>query len=230
MKKIKHIFFDLDHTIWDFEKNSSESLHELFFEQELDREIRSVSDFIQAYQVINAEYWVKYRNGLIDKETVRVGRFIDALNQFGVSQTEEKAHKLGHAYIERTPKKTHLFPHAHETLAYLKDKYPLHIITNGFAEIVDIKLACSGLTDYFDIVVAAEETGKKKPDPSVFQAAMSKAGSLPLESLMVGDNLEADVEGALKSGMKAVFFNPHRSIHEHFAHEIHCLSDLQKIL
>ena len=139
MKNLKHVFFDLDHTLWDFEKNSSEALLELYHELRLSEDIADVQKFIQTYQEINARYWHLYNHGKVSKEQVRTGRFLDTLNTFKVRNSDNKAIELGNEYVLRSPHKKHIFPFAHEALTYLNEKYALHIITNGFLEVQHTK-------------------------------------------------------------------------------------------
>ncbi len=228
MKEVKHIFFDLDHTIWDFEKNSSESLAELFFEFELNQKIESVDEFISAYQRINGEYWKQYGAGLIDKETIRFGRFDDTFKEFNFEDLE-LVKELGNKYVEVTPHKTHIFPYTHEVLTYLSKKYPLHIISNGFSEIIDIKMSKSNIQSYFKLILSSEEVGVHKPNPLVFQTALKRTGAVPNESVMIGDNFEADVMGAHNCGWKSIFFNPKKTKIDSEITEIHCLSELKNI-
>lgn len=230
MKEIKHIFFNLDHTIWDFEKNSSDALSEIFDEFDLAAQIDSKERFLKTYQHVNAVYWKKYRDGIIDKETVRNKRFEATLDRFKIQNSWELGLKISDEYIRRSPQKTALFPHSHQTLQYLKERYPLHIITNGFREVVGIKLSHAKLDPYFDVVVSSEDIGRNKPHPSVFKFALEKAGATAEESLMVGDNLEADISGAKKVGMKTLWFNPKNEVTKVKTEQITCLSDLQKIL
>ena len=211
MTNVKHIFFDLDHTIWDFETNSNETLSELFLEFQLDKWIDNKDRFLATYQTVNAQYWKKYRDGKIDKHTVRFGRFPETLRRFKVDDPDKIGKDIGEEYIRRGPKKTNLFPHAHETLFYLSKKYPLHIITNGFKEVQYIKLGGSDLTKYFDIILCSEEVGVNKPHRKVFEAALQKAKVDPINSVMIGDNFEADILGAQKVGMNTIFFDPNKT-------------------
>lgn len=230
MKDVKHIFFDLDHTLWDFEKNSSEALSEIFHEMQLSNEIEHLADFISIYQKINAEYWHKYNHGKATKAEIRTGRFIDTLNHFGVSNATEKARHLGETYIKRSPHKTHVFPFAHETLDYLSDKYQLHIITNGFKEVQFIKLNNCGLTTYFDLILCSEEVGVNKPNPLVFNTALEKTRAIATQSVMIGDNPETDIQGAQNCGLHTVLFNPHGQSHNVKSIEIQHLNELRNIL
>lgn len=229
MKQVKHIFFDLDHTLWDFETNSSETLRELFEEFELQRHINNRERFIATYQTVNGIYWKLYRDGKIDKETVRFKRFEATLERFNIENAGELGREIGNKYVERSPKKNAVFPDTYETLAALQKKYPLHIITNGFSEILNIKLEHSQLRPYFDIILSSEEVGRNKPHRSVFEAAMAKANTSPAESVMIGDNLEADIEGGLKAGMHAIWFNPKKEKNPGTYIEIHGLKELLSI-
>lgn len=230
MKDIQHIFFDLDHTLWDFEKNSSEAIREIYFEMGLNHEIEEIETFIQTYQKINAKYWDLYNHGKVTKSQVRTGRFEDTLNKFNVSNVIEKAAAFGEIYIQRSPHKTNLFPDVHDTLDYLKNKYQLHIITNGFTEVQFIKLDNCNLTDYFDLILCTEEVGVNKPNPLVFNTALSRTNAMANESLMIGDNPETDILGAQNCEMHTVLFNPHQQLHGVDSVEIQALKELRNLL
>lgn len=230
MKDVKHIFFDLDHTLWDFDKNSSEALSEIYFEMGLDNEINDLDSFIQTYKRINADYWNRYNHGLTTKAQLRTGRFEDALSFFAVSNVTEKAKYLGETYLQRSPHKTHIFPGAHETLSYLQKKYQLHIITNGFKEVQHTKLANCNLTAYFDLILCTEEVGVNKPHPLVFETALAKTKAHPSQSVMIGDNPETDIRGAQNCGFQTIFFNPERTENTVKSAEIQDLLELLNIL
>ncbi|MBD3636445.1 MAG: noncanonical pyrimidine nucleotidase, YjjG family [Crocinitomicaceae bacterium] len=230
MTNVQHIFFDLDHTLWDFEKNSNETLSELFDEFRLEERIDNKDKFLATYQTVNGIYWKKYRDGVIDKKTVRSGRFTDTLRRFRLHDAEDLGKRIGDLYIQRGPTKTNLFPHVHETLQYLSDKYPLHIITNGFKEVQFIKLGGSNLEKYFDIVLCSEEVGVNKPHRKVFETAMKMASVDPANSVMIGDNLEADIIGADKVGMNTILFDPKSEYDGNHFTVINSLLELTKIL
>lgn len=206
--RIHHVFFDLDRTLWDFETNSELTLKEIFRDLGLASRI-GVTDahFIAEYRRINDIFWGEYRNGLITKEELRHARFEAALKFFGVDAPELAA-TIGERYIAESPTKTALLPHCKETLTYLKQRYILHIITNGFEEVQHIKLSRSGIDGFFEQVITSEEAGAKKPDPRVFLHALSRSGATSTESIMIGDDLEADVHGSVRAGWQAVFFSP----------------------
>jgi putative hydrolase of the HAD superfamily len=207
-KVYKHIFFDLDHTIWDFDRNAEETLHELYGTYKLkDIGLQSAELFIETYTRHNHRLWAKYHLGEITKDELREARFKSTFIELGV-QPELMPADFEDAYVNLGPTKTNLFPHAHETLSYLQGKYTLHLISNGFKESTEMKVAGTNLAPYFKNVIISEVVGVNKPDPAIFQHAIDLAGANVGESLMIGDSLEADVRGALNFGMDAIFFNP----------------------
>jgi putative hydrolase of the HAD superfamily len=205
--KDHHLFFDLDHTLWDFEKNSKSALKQIFKESALDQKIKEFSSFHGVYKNNNRLLWRQYGNGKMTKEILRTKRFEDTLRYFKIVDKDLVEH-LSQAYLDVSPFQKNLFPFAIETLTYLqKESYQMHIITNGFKEVQHIKLREAGLTPFFDIIVCSEEVGVNKPDPKVFHHSMEKAGANPIKSVMIGDDYQVDYLGALNAGMKAVFFN-----------------------
>lgn len=231
MKKYKHIFFDLDHTLWDFDKNSSETLLELYQTHNLQSlGVKSFESFLTAYRERNTMMWDEYRLGKIDKATLRDKRFVFTFWDLGLDPDTTPL-GLSADYIRLSPARNHLFPHSHEVLTYLKEKYKLHIITNGFEEAQHIKLEASDLKKYFEEIIISEHTGFKKPDIRIFEFAQKLTGATPDDSIMIGDGLEVDVLGALAAGWDAVFFNPNGIQHsENLKYEIVSLDQLQSIL
>lgn len=227
----QHLFFDLDRTLWDFETNASQTLNEMVEHFELlKRGIPNAESFIVNYRRINNEMWAQYRLGTIDKQTLRTQRFHRSLLEFGI-ENDDLAAEIGDFYIRESPRKTNLFDGVHETLDYLKDRYQLHIITNGFEEVQHVKLRHSDLRDYFDAIVTSESAGVKKPEPGIFEHAMSLAGASPSESLMIGDDVEVDLLGAKAVGIDQVFFDPHGETTEHsITFRIESLPELRDIL
>lgn len=208
MKKYRHIFFDLDHTIWDFDKNAEEALHELYVIYKL-REIGlpSVELFIETYTRNNHSLWAQYHVGKITKDYLREARFRTTFLELGVHPDVIPV-GFEDAYVKLCPTKTNLFPGTHEVLTYLKSKYVLHLISNGFQESTEIKIAGSNISDYFDQIIISEVVGVNKPDKAIFEHALTEAGAIKEESIMIGDSLEADIRGALNFGMDAIYFNP----------------------
>jgi putative hydrolase of the HAD superfamily len=206
--KYTHIFFDLDHTIWDFDKNAEEALQELYVIHRLqDIGLTSAEAFIETYTQNNHRLWREYHVGNITKEQLREARFKQTFLDLGV-RPDLIPIGFEDAYVKLCPTKTNLFPHAHETLEYLSAKYTLHLISNGFKESQDIKIGNTGIGKYFQEVIISELVGVNKPDKAIFEYAINIAGAVKNESLMIGDSLEADVYGALNFGIDAIYFNP----------------------
>jgi putative hydrolase of the HAD superfamily len=214
MKAYKHIFFDLDHTLWDFERNAEETKREMFEVLNLKkRGIESYETFREKYIGINQALWALYREDKIGKDELNFRRFYDTLCHLGVDD-RQLGEAMASGFIEGISSKTYLFPFAKETLEYLYLKYPLHIITNGFEEVQFSKLKNSGMNRYFTSVITSEEAGSKKPDAEIFQYALRKTGALANESLMIGDDLEIDMAGARQMGIDQLFVNHDKKEHD----------------
>ncbi len=207
----KHIFFDLDHTLWDFEQNSKVALNEIFVEFVLQEKLNcTFQNFIEVYHAINHNYWDAYKKNEVSREQLRNGRFIDTFLHFNYDDIG-LANIISEDYIKRSPYKKQLFEGAIRVLDYLTHKnYQLHIITNGFNEVQFIKLTESGLLPYFKTITTSEHAGHNKPNDKIFMHALAKAGAKKNESIMIGDNYEADIEGAILAGLAAIWFNPNR--------------------
>jgi len=231
MPKYKHIFFDLDRTLWDFDTNSKMALAEIYIEFKLkERGMESSDEFIAIYQEINEGLWDLYRKGLLNKRKLRSLRFSKTLEHFGLTD-EYLGEQLGTAYIEISPYKTAVLPNCMEILDYLAGRYEMHIITNGFEEVQNIKLDKSGLTKYFSKIITSEQAGARKPDPKVFDYAFGLTSGKVSDSLMIGDDLRTDIEGARNIEMDHVYYNPKRVDHsEELFHEIQDLMDLKSLL
>ncbi|MGB3592261.1 MAG: YjjG family noncanonical pyrimidine nucleotidase [Nonlabens sp.] len=207
MKKIKgveHIFFDLDHTLWDFDRNSKLAYQQIFDEFKLDLPL---DKFIEVYVPLNLKFWRLYRINQIGKEELRYQRLKAAFDACGYLVEDTTINTIADLYIEYLPNYNHLFPNCHTMLESLVKNYQLHIITNGFEEVQARKIAASGLDRYFKVVLTAEAAGVKKPDPAIFLLALEKAGATARESLMIGDSYEADIQGAKSVGMQTLWFN-----------------------
>lgn len=203
---ITDIFFDLDHTLWDFEKNSALTFKKIFGKNQLTVDL---DDFLVVYVPINLEFWKLYRENRISKPELRYQRLKRTFDQLKVEVSDETINTLAYDYIAYLSSYTYLVPNTLEVLQYLSSKYRLHIITNGFQEVQEKKLRGSNIHHYFREIVNSEIAGVKKPDPYIFELALKKAGTTPKKSLMVGDSLEADIQGAKSVGMEAIHFNCH---------------------
>ena len=202
---ITDLFFDLDHTLWDFEKNSALTFDQLLIDYQIPVRL---DDFLKVYVPLNLEYWKAFREQRMDKETLRYRRIKDTFDQLEISIDDDMVFTLADAYIQNLPEHNHLFPGAIEVLDKLKERYSLHIITNGFREVQHFKMRNAGLTPYFSTVTDSESVGVKTPNPLIFQKALSDASCNPTSSVMIGDSYEADILGALQVGMNAIHFMP----------------------
>jgi len=203
-KAIKHIFFDLDHTLWDFDKNSGLTFEKIFKTNNIDIDL---NDFLQVYEPINFEYWKLYREEKVTKSALRYGRLKKTFDGVGVNVEDDLINLLSNAYIDELTSFNHLFEGTFDILDYLKERYQLHIITNGFEEAQEKKLVSSKIKKYFNTVTNSEMVGVKKPNPKIFNFALALAKADANESIMIGDNIEADIEGAHNIGMDTIHFD-----------------------
>lgn len=207
---IKHLFFDLDRTLWDFETNSFNELVNLYHCHNLHQKGISLSEeFVKVYKKINEKCWERYRENTLSKENLRFERFKQTLEYFGIYDLELSI-KIGDDYVKNSPYRTILIPNAIELLSELQPNYKLHIITNGFQEVQHVKINQSGMAKFLTIVVTSEMAGAKKPNPLIFNYALEKAGANLENSVMIGDDLNTDIKGAVNVGMKSIYFNPNK--------------------
>lgn len=230
IKLYRSLFFDLDNTLWDFHQNSEFTLSNLideYFPQLAKRK----DEFYAIYYPVNDELWRQYREGLLTKEVLRWKRFYDTFHHFGIDNKEEIT-AFGEQYIKLSPYQTALFPQAIEVLAYLKQKgYNVYLLTNGFKEVQDIKIKTTGIDQYIDKMFTSDEAGYQKPHRKIFEYAVKCANARKTESLMIGDDLEIDIDGAKAFGIDQVFFNPGNLVHNNNpTFEIKALSELKLFL
>ncbi len=224
---IEHVFFDLDHTLWDFDKNSALTFGQILKEENIEL---SLPDFLATYVPINIEYWAKYRNDLVSKEALRVGRLKDSFAALEIQVSEVTIDNLSNKYIEVLPGFNHLLEDTLEILEYLKPKYKLHIITNGFEEIQHSKLSNAKISNFFNSITTSEEAGVKKPHIDIFTKALNKSNALPSNSIMIGDSYEADIDGAINAGLKAIFFDYYNKKDKVQVPQIQKLNELRRYL
>jgi len=225
----KHLFFDLDRTLWDFDKNSEFALKQIISEEKLASRVGSFEKFHSIYVEENSRLWQMYGKGLLTKEILRYKRFQDTLSYFGLDDID-LAKRMGDAYVDLSPRQTQLFPNTKESLNELQlIGFQMHIITNGFSEVQYIKLENCGLIKYFDVIVCSEVIGKNKPDPLIFEHALTQAKVHSTNSLMIGDDYYADINGAIQSGMHAVLFDPYDKEKSDFEYKIKDLSEVPEM-
>lgn len=224
---ITDVFFDLDHTLWDFEKNSALAFEAIFKNQHL---AIDMTEFLKFYVPVNRAYWERYRKDEIDQKQLRFARLKDTFDLLKFEIDDDSILILSDQYIQYLPKFNHLYDGTIEILDYLNAKYNLHIITNGFAEIQDNKLNNSYITHYFKSITNSEIAGAKKPNPLIFQFALHLAQAKKENSIMIGDCIEADVQGALDAGFDAIFFNENNIQVNQNIKQVNHLLDLKKHL
>jgi putative hydrolase of the HAD superfamily len=208
LKTYQHLFFDLDHTLWDYDRNVRESLSELYQIYALqDLGIPTFEQFFTSFHTVNYHLWDDYNLGKIDKQGLRRERFPRIFAHAGGNAAAIPA-PFEEDFMHRTSSKPHLFPYSKEILDYLKKKYRVHLITNGFNESQAKKMNSSGLNGYFELIVTSETTGLKKPDPRIFYYALEQLHADAANCLMIGDNPNSDILGAQRASIDQVYFNP----------------------
>ena len=230
-RKYRHLFFDLDHTLWDFEANAKETLQELCEVNALaEKGVTDFEHFFKRYSYHNEQLWQRYTSGTIRQDELRWKRMWLCLLDFKIAD-EPLARSLAVQFLERLPNRKNLFPYTVEILEYLKDKkYILHLITNGFESVQHNKLSNSKLTEYFEEVITSEKANSLKPNKEIFEFALEVTGAKTSESIMIGDNIDADIKGAMNAGMDTVFVN-HLNIETDVepTYIVHHLKELEEI-
>ncbi len=231
MSRYQCVFFDLDHTLWDYDSNCAATLQELYRRYGLEnRGVTSFPEFLKTFFRVNNTLWDNYDRGHIHRDVIRLERFHRVLKEAGIDDYEMSL-RLSHDYLSESPRGKNLMPQAIETLDYLARTYPLYIITNGFDEIQSTKLASSGIHTYFKKIITSEQAGHKKPQREIFDYALKQDGYLSHQAIMIGDNLLTDMAGARNAEVDHVFFNPNKVKHEEaVTYEISRLVELRDIL
>jgi len=224
---ITDVFFDLDHTLWDFDKNSEMAFDRIF--KTKFPEIKT-PDFIEKYLPINQNCWKLYQNDQITHLELRYNRLKFSFDALNYEISDDSIHQISNDYIEFLTDNNHLFEGAIEVLDYLKPKYRLHIITNGFASVQDKKINNAALGSYFQTITNSELAGVKKPNSIIFDYAVKVAQASKENSIMIGDCLDADVNGALNAGLDAIFFNEKKIEVSQDIKQINHLLELKKYL
>ncbi len=214
MKNIKHIFFDLDNTLWDYRRNAKITLEKLYEEFQIEKTYGfSFEEFHPFYHESNESLWAGLRDQKVTKEDLRARRFPEAFQNMGI-ENPEFALDFEERFVDEVTDSNHIVEGTEEILNYLKDKYTLHILSNGFEEVTYRKIENSIISNYIETISTAEGAGAPKPDPKAFQTALDISKASREESLYVGDDWIADMVGATRFGMKAIFFNPLDETHD----------------
>lgn len=230
--KYQHLFFDLDHTLWDFDANAEESLAELYNSFKLQsRAIESFHLFYTTYLNHNATLWTRFEKGYITVEELKWKRMWRTLLDFQIAD-EKLAKNMSEHFLTILPTKKKVFEHTYEILDYLTDKkYSLHLLTNGFEKVQRLKLNSSNLTKYFKNIITSEISNSVKPKKEIFEYALHKANGKIEESIMIGDNLNADILGAKNAGMDSIFVNHiNATCDQEPTYTVHHLKELESIL
>jgi putative hydrolase of the HAD superfamily len=213
LNNITDIFFDLDHTLWDFQKNSALTFDFLLKKYQINIDLNK---FLNIYIPINFSYWKLYRDEKITKEFLRYNRLKSSFEKLNISLSDDVINKIADDYVISLPVNNFLIKDTILVLDYLRNKYRLHIITNGFTEVQNKKIVNSQIKKYFHSIIDSETVGVKKPNIKIFDYALKISGARSKNSLMIGDNLEADILGALNAGFQAIHFNNNNEApHEH---------------
>jgi len=230
-KKYKHIFFDLDRTLWDFDAAAEVAFERIYEKYDLKKlGIPNAHEFHEVYHPLNERLWELYRADKITKDYLNRTRFVLPLEHYGIHDTDLADH-LSEDYVYWSPRIVRLVPGTMELLEYLKPKYHLHLITNGFQEVQHTKLSGSGLEPYFETLTVSEEVGVKKPNPEIFYYALRKAHATAEESLMIGDEMAVDIDGARAAGIDQLFFNPNKELVEGGrTYEVHELLQVMELV
>lgn len=227
-----NIFIDLDDTLWDFEKNSIICLEEVYHDYSFDKFYTTFQDYYDVYLPSNHNLWSLYGQGKIDREELIIERILFPIRGFGIDDPVY-AKEISDDYLERTTQQTNLVEGATELLEYLKPKYKLHIISNGFNEVQYKKINNSGLNSYFDKIILSEDVGINKPHPQIFDYALEKTNAIREQTIMIGDSFEADIQGAHNSNIHQIWFNPNDKASNNGVtptHTVGSLLDIKNIL
>ena len=208
-KSYSAILLDWDDTLWDFQTNAHVALHEAYKQHHLERYFDSFEHFFHLYEERNKQLWVEYSKGIIDKQDLQRERFQYPFRMVG-REEYELAEIVGKDFLELTILQNQLLPGALELMQYLAKKYSVVIISNGFKEVQYRKIASSGLRPYINHVVLSEEVGVQKPDRQIFEHALHLLGLTPQDVLMIGDNPETDIKGAMDMGIDTIYFSPYK--------------------
>ena len=227
----KHLFIDLDDTLWDIHQNGKECLQEIYADYRYDRFFPTFEDYYNVYTPENNRLWAEYQNGKIRKDELIVERFLAPVRRFGIDDPIY-ARNLSDDFLERTTRKTQLIAGSIELLEYLRPKYKLHILSNGFREVQHKKIENSGLKPFFDKIILSEDAGINKPHADFFTYALKNANARRKESIMIGDNWNADIVGARNSKIAQIWYNPHGMQPVDFAptHVVKSLAEIKDIL
>ncbi|MGH1383273.1 YjjG family noncanonical pyrimidine nucleotidase [Kordia sp.] len=227
MQHITDIFFDLDHTLWDFEKNSALTFKKILSENDVPVEFER---FLAVYVPVNLEYWRLYREEKISKKELRYQRLAKTFKAIEFEASDELINLLSAQYIQYLSSFNHLFDYTETLLKNLHGKYKLHIITNGFREVQRKKIKASGISEYFEHIIDSESVDVKKPNPKIFNHALKLANVAPENAMMIGDSFEADILGALEVKMNVIQVDFDKKYKHLLCPIVHHLNEIERFL
>lgn len=227
----KNLFIDLDDTLWNIHLNGKECLEEIYRDYGYAAYYPRFLDYYNVYVPVNQRLWAMYRHGEIRKEELIVERFLAPVRAFGINDPDY-AKKLSDDFLDRTTRKTRLIDGTIELLEYLKPRYRMHILSNGFREVQYKKIENSGLKPYFDKIILSEDAGINKPHPDMFTYALKNTNSRRSQTVMIGDSWDADMVGAYQSRIAQIWFNPADEAPDGFepTHTVRTLAEIKDIL
>ena len=208
-EKYKDLFIDFDDTLYDTHGNAVIALAETFEAFRLDRYFDDPQTFYDAYWTANIDLWTRYSRGEITRDYLIVERFRRPLCVGnGLEVNENLCLEMSDRFLDFCSSKPGVVEGAHELMDHLRRRgYRMHMTSNGFHEVQYKKLAACGLSDYFDTIILSEDAGVNKPSPQYFDYALRQSGAMRESTLMIGDNLQTDILGALNAGIDALLFN-----------------------
>ncbi len=206
MKGITTVFFDLDHTLWDFDRNSELTYRKILPELRIQVDFKK---FAYYYGIVNAKYWQLFREEKISHELLREKRLEEVFKILKIRITKEQIIQISELYIKYLTDYNHLIANAFDILDYLKPNYKLYLLTNGLIDVQKTKIEKSGLDKYFKAMITSDDVGCKKPNKEFYNYAMKIASVNNNECVMIGDGWEPDIIGSKRVGITPLFFNPH---------------------
>ena len=230
MKHIRTLFFDLDRTLWDFEKSSYETLLDLFHHYHVHIGLTMEFDeFLPVYRRVNNELWRDFEEGGIDFRTLRRLRWENTRGEMRVP-VGDWTWEMATRYSSECPQKPYLLEGAVETLTALQPHFEIHLLTNGWTETQSVKVKHSGLEPYFDQMITSDAAQAQKPSEKIFQFALQQTKAHRNSSVYIGDNFETDMLGGRNAGWDVIFFNPLGKKYEEDIPQIHHLRELPTML
>jgi putative hydrolase of the HAD superfamily len=230
LKTYKHIFFDLDRTLWDFNKNSTETLTDIVKVFHLEDKVNDVNEFVSCFHFYNDRLWDDFRDGKMRKQLLRLERFRLLLNRYEILE-KKTVEKISQYYLNTAPTKPALIEDCVEILNYLSLKYKLYVISNGFYDVQLTKIVNSGISKYLSKLYTSDRIGYAKPDKRIYEYVVRSLNAHKEDCIMIGDDFKNDIDGAKNADIDQVFYNPDKlDTPSQSTYEINKLSELKSIL